>query len=72
MGTPELANMFIVFPHVRIPISLWVRGMRRLMSSGAGLATACVSVVTTSRLSSLNITPALYLCTAHITLPGSP
>ena len=58
METPELVNMFIVFPHVRIPIS--PLGPRNAAPDEPrpwlATATACVSVVTHP---SLNITPAL-------------
>ena len=75
MGTPELVNMFIVFPRVRIPISpLGARNAApdELPRPRLDTDTACVSVVTTGRPSFANITPALYLCTACITLPSSP
>ena len=75
METPELVNMFIVFPRVRIPISpLGPRNAApsELARPRLDTDTACVTVVTTGRPSSANITPALYLCTACITLPSSP
>ena len=75
MGTPELVNMFIMFPRVRIPISpLGLRNAApdELARPRLDTDTACVYVVTTGRPSFANITPALYLCTACITLPSSP